>query len=93
MEESRRASADTAAVRTGEELNREALSSYLRDKLDGAANLSIEQFPGGQSRKAVDVLTDYLTTGKKPEKDLILLTPIAITKANLDKAERLNEMK
>ncbi|HLK18850.1 MAG TPA: phosphotransferase family protein [Bryobacteraceae bacterium] len=42
-------SADTAAVRSGEELNRAALSNYLADKLDGAANLTIEQFPGGHS--------------------------------------------
>ena len=49
MEESRRANADTAAVRTGEELDRTALAGYLRDKLDGAASLVIEQFPGGHS--------------------------------------------
>jgi aminoglycoside phosphotransferase (APT) family kinase protein len=49
MEESRRGIADTAAVRTGEELDQAALASYLQNKLDGAANLSIEQFPGGHS--------------------------------------------
>lgn len=42
-------SADTAAVRSGEELNRAALSNYLAEKLHGAANLTIEQFPGGHS--------------------------------------------
>jgi len=42
-------SSDTAAVRAGEELNRAALAEYLRDKIDDAANLSIEQFPGGHS--------------------------------------------
>jgi len=40
---------DTAAVRAGEELNREALSGYLRGKIEGAENLTIEQFPGGHS--------------------------------------------
>ncbi|HEV2688342.1 MAG TPA: phosphotransferase family protein [Bryobacteraceae bacterium] len=40
---------DTAAVRPGEELNLQALSEYLRGKIDGAENLSIEQFPGGHS--------------------------------------------
>jgi len=40
---------DTAAVRTGEELNTEALASYLRDKLEGGGHLAIEQFPGGHS--------------------------------------------
>src|SRR5579862_814396 len=46
LEENRR---DTAEVRTGEELDRAALASYLQGKLDGAANLAIEQFPGGHS--------------------------------------------
>jgi aminoglycoside phosphotransferase (APT) family kinase protein len=40
---------DTAAVRTGEELNHDALAAYLRDKIDGAENLTVEQFPGGHS--------------------------------------------
>ena len=40
---------DTAAVRAGEELNREALSGYLRGKIEDAENLTIEQFPGGHS--------------------------------------------
>ncbi|HYK18342.1 MAG TPA: phosphotransferase family protein [Bryobacteraceae bacterium] len=40
---------DTATVRAGEELNLEALTNYLRDKLEGAGNFAIEQFPGGHS--------------------------------------------
>ncbi len=41
---------DTAAIRTGEELNAPALIDYLKDKLEGAAaGVSIEQFPGGHS--------------------------------------------
>ena len=71
----------------------DALPEALASVRDGGMSATIEQFPGGQSRKAVDVLTDYLKTGKKPEKDLVLLTPIALTKANLDKAERMNEVK
>ena len=42
-------SSDTAAVRAGEELALGALTDYLRDKIDGGANLTIEQFPGGHS--------------------------------------------
>ncbi len=43
-------STDTAAaVRTGEELDREKLADYLRDKIDGGGQLTIEQFPGGHS--------------------------------------------
>src|ERR1700680_4160651 len=41
--------ADTAAVRTGEELDKEALASYLGGKLEGGELLAIEQFPGGHS--------------------------------------------
>ena len=40
---------DTAAVRAGEELNQQALVSYLEGKLEGVENLNIEQFPGGHS--------------------------------------------
>jgi inositol transport system substrate-binding protein len=71
----------------------DALPEALASIRDGGLAGTIEQFPGGQSKKAVDVLTDFVANGKKPEKDLILLTPIAITKANLDKAERMGEVK
>ncbi|HZF34105.1 MAG TPA: hypothetical protein VE914_09905, partial [Candidatus Angelobacter sp.] len=46
------------------------------------------QWPGGQSRKAMEVLVDKLRFGKEPAK-VTLLTPIVITKDNLNKAERL----
>ncbi|HUA20688.1 MAG TPA: phosphotransferase family protein [Bryobacteraceae bacterium] len=42
-------STDAAAVRAGEELDREALARYLRDKVEGGGELSVEQFPGGHS--------------------------------------------
>ena len=64
---------DTAAVRAGEELNREALAEYLRDKIAGAESLTIEQFPGGHSN-----LTYLL---KMPEREYVLrrgpLGPVA----------------
>jgi len=40
---------DTAAVRAGEELNREALASYLAGKIEGGEQLAIKQFSGGHS--------------------------------------------
>ena len=40
---------DTAVVRAGEELDQQALVSYLEGKLEGVENLTIEQFPGGHS--------------------------------------------
>jgi len=64
---------DTAAVRTGEELNRQALINHLRGKLDGVEKLTIEQFPGGHSN-----LTYLLRT---PEREYVLrrgpLGPVA----------------
>ncbi len=71
----------------------DALPEALGSIRDGGLAGTIEQFPGGQSRKAVEVMVDYLKTEKKPDPALILLTPIAITKANLDKAERIGEVK
>jgi inositol transport system substrate-binding protein len=60
-----------------------------------AANMTatIEQLPGGQVRGALQTLVGFLRDGKKPDNQVILLTPIAITKDNLNQAERLNEVK
>ena len=38
-------------------------------------------------------LVGFLREGKKPDQQVTLLTPIAITSENLDQAERLNEIK
>ena len=70
----------------------DALPEALASVRDGGLAATIEQFPGGQSRGATQVLVDYLRANKKPEK-VILLTPIAITKDNIDQAERLGEVK
>src|SRR5215813_6252975 len=69
----------------------DALPEALASVRDGGLAATVEQFPGGQSRKAMEVLVDKLRFGKEPAK-LTLLTPIIITKANLDKAERLGEV-
>ena len=71
----------------------DALPEALAAIRDGQLAGTVEQFPGGQSRKAMDIMVDYLKTKKKPEQNLVLLTPIVITEANLDKAERLSEVK
>ena len=71
----------------------DALPDALASIRDGGMSGTVEQFPAEQSKKAVDILMDFVKTKKKPESDLVLLTPIVITKANLDKAERLNEVK
>jgi ABC-type sugar transport system substrate-binding protein len=71
----------------------DALPEALAAIRDGQLAGTVEQFPGGQSRKAMDIMVDYLKSKKKPDQNLVLLTPIVITKANLDKSERLNEVK
>jgi inositol transport system substrate-binding protein len=70
----------------------DALPEALVQVRDGTLTATVEQFPGGQSRGAVQALVKYLRDGVKPE-PLVLLTPITITKDNLDQAERLSEMK
>src|ERR1700722_4692325 len=67
----------------------EALGQIKAGNLTG----TIEQLPGGQVDGALQTLVSFLRDGKKPEQQVTLLTPIAITSENLDKAERLNEVK
>ena len=71
----------------------DALPEALAAVRDGQLAGTVEQFPGGQSRKAMQIMVDHLKTKQKPETDLVLLEPIVLTKANLDKAERLGELK
>jgi inositol transport system substrate-binding protein len=68
----------------------DALPEALASIRDGGLLATIEQMPGGQSRQAMDAMVKFLREGVKPE-PLVLLTPIAITKDNLDEAERLGE--
>ena len=68
----------------------DALPEALASVRDGGLLATIEQMPGGQSRMAMDEMVKFLREGTKPE-PLVLLTPIAITKENLDKSERLGE--
>jgi ABC-type sugar transport system substrate-binding protein len=71
----------------------DALPEALAAVRDGGLAGTVEQFPGGQSRKAMQIMVEHLKTKQAPESSLVLLTPIVITKANLDKAERLSELK
>jgi len=71
----------------------DALPEALAQIKGGDLTATIEQMPGGQSRGAVDTLVAFLRDGKKPDQQVTLLTPIAITKDNLDQAERLGEVK
>ncbi len=69
----------------------DALPEALASVRDGGLAATVEQFPGGQSRGAVEVLVDFLRAKKQPEK-VILLTPITITQDNINQAERLGEL-
>ena len=69
----------------------DALPEALASIRDGGLTATIEQWPGGQSAKALETMVAYLRDGTKPE-PVMLLTPIAITKDNIDKAERLSEL-
>ncbi len=71
----------------------DALPEALAQVRDGGLTATIEQFPGQQSALGVQILADFIKNGKKPAEQLNLLTPIAITKDNIDKAERLGEVK
>ena len=71
----------------------DAVPEALAKVRDGELTATIEQFPGKQSSTAVKILTDYLKSGKKPEQQVTLLTPAAITKDNINDAERLDELK
>ena len=70
----------------------DALPEALAQVRDGGLTATIEQFPGEQSRQAVQILVAHLREGKAPEEKVKLLTPVAITKENLDTAERLGEV-
>jgi inositol transport system substrate-binding protein len=71
----------------------DALPEALGQIKAGNQTATIEQMPGGQVQGALQVLVTFLREGKKPEQQVTLLTPIAITSDNLNQAERLNEVK
>jgi inositol transport system substrate-binding protein len=71
----------------------DALPEALGQIKAGNMTATIEQLPGGQVRGAMETLVAYLRDGKKPDQQVKLLTPIAITSDNLNQAERLNEVK
>lgn len=71
----------------------DALPEALKAVQDGSLAGTVEQFPGGQSRKAMQIMVDFVKNKKQPAESLVLLTPIMITKDNIKEAERLGEVK
>ncbi len=71
----------------------DALPEALAQVRDGGMTATIEQFPGKQSSLGVQTLVSFLKDGTKPAEKILLLTPEAVTKDNLNIAERLGEVK
>src|ERR1700680_3222549 len=71
----------------------DALPEALGQIRAGNLTATIEQLPGGQVRGALQALVAFLRDGKRPDQQVTLLTPIAITGDNLNQAERLDEVK
>jgi len=69
----------------------DALPEALASVRDGGLTATIEQFPGGQSREAMQNMVSFLRDDAKPD-PLVLLTPIAITSDNIEQGERLGEV-
>ena len=70
----------------------DALPEALAAVRDGGLTATVEQFPGGQSRGAVAGAGRLPARRHEAASRWSLLTPIAITKDNLDKAERIGEV-
>jgi len=70
----------------------DALPEALKSIRDGKLTATVEQFPGGQSSGALKTLVEFLRNGVKPAQQVTLLTPIIITKDNIEDAERLGEV-
>ena len=62
----------------------DALPEALAQVRDGGLTATIEQFPGKQSATGVQILMDFIKDGTKPAEQVTLLTPVAVTKDNLD---------
>jgi ABC-type sugar transport system substrate-binding protein len=71
----------------------DALPEALAQVRDGGLTATIEQFPGQQSSLGVQTLVSFLKDGTKPAEKVLLITPQAVTKDNLNIAERLGEVK
>jgi ABC-type sugar transport system substrate-binding protein len=70
----------------------DALPEALLAVRDGAMYGTVEQFPGGQSRTALQTLVNFIVNGVEPESNVVLLSPKLITKDNFEEAERLSEI-
>ena len=71
----------------------DALPEALEEVKSGNLTGTIEQKPGGQTRRAVEILVAYLRDGEKPTEQVTQFAPVAITRDNIEEAERIGEVK
>jgi ABC-type sugar transport system substrate-binding protein len=71
----------------------DALPEALEQIKSGNLTATIEQKPGGQSSRSVDILVTFLRDGVKPKEQVTQLAPVIITKDNVEEAERIGEVK
>src|SRR5215211_3379284 len=69
----------------------DALPEALQAVQDGTLAATVEQFPGGQTAGAMEILVNYLRDGTEPEQHITLIEPGLITADNLGEAERAEE--
>ena len=72
----------------------DALPEAIAAVRDGTLMATVEQFPGGQSKTALNLLVNDLRSSTKPYNRVIFLNPITITSDNYKQnAERIGEVK
>jgi ABC-type sugar transport system substrate-binding protein len=72
----------------------DALPEAIAAVRDGSLMATVEQFPGGQSKTALNLLVNDLRSSTKPYNRVIFLNPITITSDNyMQNAERIGEVK
>ena len=72
----------------------DALPEAIAAVRDGSLMATVEPFPGGQSKTALNLLVNDLRSSTKPYNRVIFLNPITITSDNYKQnAERIGEVK
>ena len=69
----------------------DALPEALQAVQDGTLAATVEQFPGGQTSGAMEILVNYLRDGTEPAEHDTFIEPELITVDNLGEAERAEE--
>jgi ABC-type sugar transport system substrate-binding protein len=69
----------------------DALPEALQAVQKGTLAATVEQFPGGQTAGAMEILVNYLRDGTEPEQKITLIEPALITAENVGQAERAEE--